>query len=107
MVQVEEVGKSYENRTMKLIKISSGGNGNKPIIFIDACIHAREWSTPAFALYIMDQLVENYEQNKDMLEHADWYILPVVNPDGYEYAHTNVSTINVKIVFIEIKSVHK
>jgi murein tripeptide amidase MpaA len=27
-------------------------------------------------------------QNKDILENVDWYFVPVLNPDGYEYTHT-------------------
>ena len=28
-----------------------------------------------------------------MMDTYDWYILPVVNPDGYEYSRENVSSI--------------
>ena len=31
----------------------------------------------------------------DLMDHYDWYILPIANPDGYEYTHTNVSWRNV------------
>ena len=27
---------------------------------------------------------------KDMVEMYDWIIMPVVNPDGYQYSHTEV-----------------
>ncbi|KFM73828.1 Carboxypeptidase A2, partial [Stegodyphus mimosarum] len=27
------------------------------------------------------------EEVKDLVDHFDWYILPVVNPDGYEFSH--------------------
>ena len=46
-------------------------------MWIDGGIHAREWISPAAVTYIIDYLVEN----SDNLE-ADYYILPVVNPDG-------------------------
>jgi len=49
-------------------------------MWIDGGIHAREWISPAAVTYIIDFLVENSEN----LE-TDYYILPVVNPDGYEY----------------------
>jgi len=26
-----------------------------------------------------------------MLDNYDWYILPLVNPDGYQYSHDSVS----------------
>jgi len=41
------------------------------------------------------QLLKTYEasdgQGDWMLANFDWYILPVVNPDGYDYSMTKVS----------------
>lgn len=71
------------------MKISSGGS-NKPTIYVQAAIHAREWIAPPVALYIINQLVENPD-NTYLYENIDWVIIPVVNPDGYEYTHTTVS----------------
>lgn len=92
IASVESIGQSYEGRDMKIIKISTGGNGAKPAIFIDGGIHAREWLAPAEVLCIISSLVED-PKNRGLIESVDWYILPVVNPDGYEYSHTNVSYI--------------
>ena len=52
---------------------------NKPAIFMDCGIHAREWVSPAFCLYAIDQLVED----QALLDLYDFYIIPVANPDGY------------------------
>lgn len=30
------------------------------------------------------------ENAKHLMEKYDWYFVPVVNPDGYEYSWTNV-----------------
>jgi len=43
--------------------------------------HAREWITIALATYIIQQLVEE-PANAKLLSNIDWYIMPVVNPDG-------------------------
>ncbi|KAJ8893656.1 hypothetical protein PR048_006256 [Dryococelus australis] len=51
-------------------------------------IHGREWISPATVTYILLQLVEFREQHSELLDSVDWYILPVANPDGYEYSHT-------------------
>ncbi|KAH8381027.1 carboxypeptidase B [Drosophila serrata] len=89
-VKVEVAGKSYEKRDIKTITISNGdGRTDKNVIFLDAGIHAREWIAHAGALYVIHQLVENFAANSDLLRDYDWVILPVVNPDGYEYTHTN------------------
>lgn len=52
-------------------------------------MHAREWISPAVAMFIIKQLVERYETFKPVVDKVDWYILPMVNPDGYEYTHTS------------------
>lgn len=72
-----------------MIKIGTGNSTNSTML-IDAGIHAREWITPAFALYLIRELVEKIS-NRKMIEDVNWYIIPVINPDGYEYSHTTVS----------------
>ncbi|KAG9429549.1 carboxypeptidase B [Apis mellifera carnica] len=78
------IGNSYEGRVMKVLKLSTGGK-NKPAIFIDGGIHAREWIAPATVLYMVDLMLSSH---KDLLNKVDWYVLPVLNPDGYEFTHT-------------------
>lgn len=75
---------------MNVLRLSTGGK-NKPAIFIDAGIHAREWIAPVTSLYIIDQMVMN--QNRYLLNNVDWYILPVLNPDGYEFTHVKSAVI--------------
>lgn len=89
---MESLGLSYENRDMVVVKISSGGGGeeHRPEVLVDGGIHAREWIAPAMALYIINQLVENNANNSDLTDGVDWFILPVLNPDGYEYSHNTV-----------------
>ncbi|XP_058834022.1 carboxypeptidase B1-like [Topomyia yanbarensis] len=84
-VKVEQIATSYEGRPLKTITINDKRNNS--VIFLDAGIHAREWIAPATALYAINQLVENANENADILSNLTWVILPVVNPDGYEYSH--------------------
>lgn len=86
IASVIEIGSTYNGLTIYGLKISSGGTG-KPAILIDGGLHAREWIAPATAVYTINQLVEE-ASNSDLLEKVDWYIIPVLNPDGYEYSHT-------------------
>ncbi|XP_037034515.1 carboxypeptidase B-like isoform X2 [Bradysia coprophila] len=90
LVTVGTIGKSFERRDIKSITISDGqrSNGTKSTILVDAGIHAREWIAPATALYIIHELVENYSKNQKLLENLNWIVVPVLNPDGYEYTHT-------------------
>lgn len=89
-IKLTSIGDSYEGRTLHAISITNGdGVANKNVILMDAGIHAREWIAPATALYVIQQLVENYEKNSHLLANYDWIIVPLVNPDGYEYSHTS------------------
>ncbi|XP_077290414.1 carboxypeptidase B-like [Arctopsyche grandis] len=83
---VHTIGTSHEGRPLKVLRISNGGN-NKAA-WIDGGIHAREWISPATVTYIINQFVEDYDNESDLIRNIDWYFLPVVNPDGYEYTHT-------------------
>jgi len=86
MVSYQSIGTSTEGREIGLVTISSG-SGNKPAIFLDGGIHAREWISPATVTYIMHQLITN-DNYRDLVESYDWYIVPIINVDGYEYTHT-------------------
>lgn len=90
---LESGGSSLQGREFVFAKISSNASAEKPIILIDGGIHAREWISPATVLYIINQLVENANatNNTNLLTYVDWYILPVLNPDGYEFSRNNVS----------------
>ncbi|XP_049793025.1 carboxypeptidase B-like [Schistocerca nitens] len=86
LVHVQAFGTSFEKRRLNMVKISTEKNGaEKPIILIDAGIHAREWIAPAMALFIINQLAEN-ETNRYLTEEIEWHICPLLNPDGYEYS---------------------
>ena len=37
----------------------------------------------------MRELVENQAENQDLIDFYDFYILPVANPDGYEFSFTS------------------
>ncbi|EDX09568.1 GD14014 [Drosophila simulans] len=88
-VFVKTVGWSYEQRVLKTITITNGdGKANKKVIFMDGGFHAREWISPAAVLYVIDQLVEQFEENAHLLKDYDWVILPLVNADGYEHTQT-------------------
>ena len=91
IVSIEDIGTSYEGRPMRVLKICKGGTcGEKPAMWIDGGIHAREWISPAVTTYHMQQLLENGDAYPtDLLDKLDWYILPVHNPDGYEYTRTD------------------
>lgn len=81
---------------------NSDKSSSKPAILIDAGIHAREWIAPATALYFINQLVEE-ESNQKMLD-VDWYIIPLMNPDGYDYSQKQVSIKYTDIFHLDLVS---
>ncbi|KAJ8927854.1 hypothetical protein NQ314_019656 [Rhamnusium bicolor] len=70
-----------------VLKISNGNAENKAV-WVDGGIHAREWISPATVTYIINQFVSNFESEPKYIQNIDWYIAPLLNPDGYEYTHT-------------------
>ncbi|KZS08436.1 Carboxypeptidase B [Daphnia magna] len=87
LVELINIGTSYENRSLYLVRISNAtAPDSQPAVWIDGGFHAREWISPALATYIIKQIVEE-PANAKLLNNIDWYIMPVANPDGYEYSH--------------------
>ncbi|XP_077540980.1 carboxypeptidase B-like isoform X1 [Haemaphysalis longicornis] len=85
---VMTIGKSFENRDLKIIKLSSGRA--KRAVWLDGGMHAREWISPATVMYILEELVSGYSNDNEttrILDTFDVYGMPVANPDGYEYTH--------------------
>jgi len=82
-IETESIGQSYEGQEMIVLKVCRGGCGNKPAMWIDSGIHAREWISPATGTWMLHELVENDAAHPDLTEKLDWYFLPSHNPDGY------------------------
>ncbi|XP_012638278.2 carboxypeptidase B [Microcebus murinus] len=84
------IGTTFEGRNMYLLKIGKAGT-DKPAIFMDCGFHAREWISPAFCQWFVREAVRTYGQEihmTELLQKLDFYILPVVNIDGYVYTWT-------------------
>jgi hypothetical protein len=81
-------GTSYANRNIIGIQINAGTN--RPAIYLDSNIHAREWISSATMLYIIDQILTGTSTDATyMRNNFRWYIVPNLNPDGYEFCWTN------------------
>ncbi|KAE9413977.1 hypothetical protein Angca_006140, partial [Angiostrongylus cantonensis] len=85
LVDVWQVATSTEGRRIYAIKIGYASNSSKPILWIDAGIHAREWIAHSTALNIIWQLVHD-SSYKTLLSQMDIIVVPNTNPDGYEYS---------------------
>jgi hypothetical protein len=66
--------------------------GVKPALFLNSLQHAREWVTGVSTMFLADTLVRTYDTDpniKRILDNFDVYLIPVVNPDGYEFTWTS------------------
>ncbi|XP_006887187.1 PREDICTED: carboxypeptidase A2 isoform X2 [Elephantulus edwardii] len=89
LVSKVKIGSSFENRPMNVLKFSTGGD--KPAIWLDAGIHAREWVTQATALWTANKIAADYGNDPSLtsiLDTMDIFLLPVTNPDGYVFSQT-------------------
>ncbi|KAL5279590.1 hypothetical protein ACFFRR_003902 [Megaselia abdita] len=80
------IGKSYEGRDIRGIKISykPGNRG----IFLESNIHAREWITSATCTFFINELLNSKNPEiRNIAENVDWYIIPVFNVDGFIHSH--------------------
>ncbi|KGL83377.1 Carboxypeptidase B [Tinamus guttatus] len=90
LVSRSVIGETYEGRQLYLLKVGKSGT-NKQAIFIDCGFHAREWISPAFCQWFVKEAVETYGKDSvltNLLDRLDFYILPVLNIDGYVYTWT-------------------
>ncbi|XP_053316886.1 carboxypeptidase B-like [Spea bombifrons] len=91
LVSRSVLGTSYEGRPIYLLKVGKSGT-NKRAVFIDCGFHAREWITPAFCQWFVREAVNSYgsdAQFTNLLNNLDFYVLPVLNVDGYVYTWTS------------------
>jgi len=95
LVVVTQLNTTYEGRPLRVVKITSGPQGKKPVIFWEGGIHAREWITHVTMCYQISSLASGYGTDKDatnLLDNFEIHIVPIVNGDGYVYTWTTDRT---------------
>lgn len=87
------LGTTHEGRTISGIKIGRPiYDATKRAVWIDGGIHAREWASVHTALYFIDQLISGYGVDPQITNYVNtlnFYIVPVANPDGFEYSRSD------------------
>ncbi|CAG8973226.1 hypothetical protein HYALB_00006395 [Hymenoscyphus albidus] len=69
-----------------------GAAKGKPAVVLHGTVHAREWISTMTVEYVIYNLLSNYTTNteiKGFLDKYDFFVFPVVNPDGFVYTQTN------------------
>ena len=91
----------YDMRVLKLTNsavagtgVPGGGATDKPKLFVNSAIHAREYTTAPLALEFARWLVNGYGVNADatwILDHHEIHLMLQSNPDGRKRAETGLS----------------
>ncbi|KAG8924495.1 putative metallocarboxypeptidase ecm14 [Tulasnella sp. 418] len=88
-MELIELGRTHEGREILAVSITKKSKRRrKPRIVIQGAQHAREWIASSTALYLAHAFAvdssEKYSM-KSLLNYVDVTIIPVPNPDGYQY----------------------
>jgi carboxypeptidase T len=96
-----DVGNSWEKSVglggfdIKVLKLTNSAiTGNKPKLFVNSAIHAREYTTAALNLEFARWLVNGYGVNANatwILDHHEVHLMLQTNPDGRKKAETGLS----------------
>ncbi len=96
LIEVIKIGTTYEGRDIVLAKISENVEkaDEKPAMLYTGTIHAREWIGHELALEFIKYVATNRHVNpvlEKALEESTLYMVPCLNPDGYEYSRKHFS----------------
>ena len=93
LITREQIGSSIQNRPIWVYRLRNPYSVLPPTgVLIQGGIHAREWLSPPTVMYITDMMIQEGLKSADGWERLTRYelnVVPVVNPDGYEYTWTN------------------
>lgn len=85
------VGTTHEGRTIQGIRITAPGDAtNRRQVLWNGCQHAREWVAVMVPMYIIEEIVAGWNEDAEiqsLLETTEIIVVPIVNPDGYEYTY--------------------
>ncbi|TID06472.1 Metallocarboxypeptidase A-like protein [Colletotrichum higginsianum] len=85
-------GKSLQGNTITGIHIhGTASKGVRPAVVFHSTVHAREWISTMANEYIAWNLLSKYSTDAEIrgfVDKYDFYIFPVVNPDGFIYTQT-------------------
>ncbi|XP_053327651.1 carboxypeptidase O-like [Spea bombifrons] len=92
LVSQHYLGNTYEKRPIYYFKIGWPSDKQKKLVVMDCGIHAREWIAVAFCQWFVKVIIEKHQNDPiltNALKQVDFYIIPVLNVDGYIYSWTH------------------
>jgi len=96
LIKLQTIGTSHEGRDILLATLSLNvAYANfKPALLYTGTIHAREWIGNELGIEFIEYLLKNYQSNPQILQTLTYntlYIVPCLNPDGFEYSRKHFS----------------
>lgn len=86
-IAVESIGASLEGRPILAVKVGPAGDDPaRPNVLFMGTHHAREWVSTAVAMKLIRWLADS--AGAALLGGRDVWVIPVENPDGYQYTFT-------------------
>ena len=84
---LDSVGASIEGRPILAVKIGeSADSPTRPNVLFMATHHAREWVSTEVAMKMARWIADSLP--RPLLAQRDIWVIPVENPDGYQYSFT-------------------
>ena len=86
LVEVQEFGKTVEDRPMLAIHISRQDGVSRPSAMVAGNIHGNEMIGNRMAMAVATRLAEGADTDpwvKGLLDKMDFWVIPCINPDGY------------------------
>ena len=85
------IGQTFQGRDIVSVRLTTGGD--KPVSYIEATTHAREWLAPTTALYTLTALLEGNALGDptatNLVNSLEWHFVIILNIDGYVHSWTN------------------
>lgn len=91
ILQTEVMGRTAEGREIRAVRVTNEdhlGQETLPIVLVTAGTSARDWISVMAAVNFIHELAEHYDENRHIVDDIEWFIIPVANPDGYEFSRT-------------------
>ena len=96
LLKMHSIGNTWEGRPIVMVTmtIDIENADKKPALLYTGTIHAREWIGNELAVKFIEYAAENYQVNPQLiktLKNNTLYMVPCLNPDGFEYSRTHFS----------------
>jgi hypothetical protein len=91
---LSQIGVSFEGRPIYVVRVTGSlpnQPADKPELYVEAVLHAREWITAGSINWIFDEVLVGYGTDariRDLVDSMDLTFNLVANPDGFQHSHT-------------------